>query len=230
MTAAILGFDVYGTLIDTSAVGITIDAILPGRGAAFAAAWRQKQLEYTFRRAAMKSYRDFDVCTAAALDHTASVFGAKLTDVQKAKLLDRYRELPAFVDVAPALDALHAQGARLLAFSNGVPQTVHDVLQHAGILHRFEDIVSVDEAKTFKPDPVAYLHYVRRACATCSECWLVSSNPFDVIGAIAAGMRAVWVQRDPAIPFDPWELEPTAVIHDLSDLSAAVLARQAVAH
>jgi len=226
MSATILGFDVYGTLIDTSAVAADVDAILPGRGGAFAAAWRQKQLEYTFRRAAMKSYRDFDVCTAAALDYSASVFGMKLTAAQKTKLLDRYRELPAFSDVAPALDALHAQGARLLAFSNGVPQTVHDVLQHAGILHRFEDIVSVDEAKTFKPDPVAYLHYVRRACATCSECWLVSSNPFDVIGAISAGMLAVWVQRDPATPFDPWELEPTAVIHDFSELSGAVLARQ----
>ena len=230
MTANVLGFDVYGTLIDTSAVGVTIDAILPGRGPAFAAAWRQKQLEYTFRRAAMKSYRDFDVCTAAALDYTASAFGAKLTGAQKTKLLERYRELPAFPDVVSALDALHAQGARLLAFSNGVPQTVHDVLQHAGILDRFEDIVSVDEAKTFKPDPVAYLHYVRRACATCSECWLVSANPFDVIGAISAGMLAVWVQRDRTIPFDPWEVEPTAVIHDLSELPDVMLARQTVAH
>jgi 2-haloacid dehalogenase len=230
MSATILGFDVYGTLIDTSAIGGDIDALLPGRGAAFAAAWRQKQLEYTFRRAAMKSYRDFDVCTAAALDYTSSVFGMKLAAAQKTKLLDHYRELPAFRDVAPTLDALHGQGVRLLAFSNGVPQTVHDVLQHAGILHHFEDIVSVDEAKTFKPDPVAYLHYVRRACATCSECWLVSSNPFDVIGAISAGMLAVWLQRDPAMPFDPWEVEPTAVIHDLSELSGAVLARQSVSH
>ena len=230
MTATVLGFDVYGTLIDTSAVGVEIDAILPGRGAAFAAAWRQKQLEYTFRRAAMESYRDFDVCTAAALDYTAAAFGVRLGDSQKRGLLERYRELPAFPDVRPALDALHARGTRLLAFSNGVAQTVHDVLQHAGILRRFEDIVSVDEAKTFKPDPVAYLHYVRRACASCAECWLVSANPFDVIGAISAGMLAVWVQRDPAVPFDPWELEPTATIHDLSQLADAVLERQALAH
>jgi 2-haloacid dehalogenase len=47
-----------------------------------------------------------------------------------------------------------------------------------------------------------------------------------VIGAVSAGMRAVWVQRDPAVPFDPWELEPTATIGDLSELSAAVQAHQ----
>ena len=226
MSVPVLGLDVYGTLIDTQAIGVELEKLVPGHGAVFAAAWRQKQLEYTFRRAAMKQYRDFDVCTAAALDYVAARMDVSVTPRVKKSLLDKYRELPAFPDVAPALDGLRAAGARLLAFSNGVPQSVHDVLTNAGIRDRFEDIVSVDEAKTFKPDPVAYLHYVRRACAECHECWLVSANPFDVIGAISAGMLAVWVQRDPAIPFDPWELEPTATIDDLSKLAAAVQAHQ----
>jgi 2-haloacid dehalogenase len=225
--STVLGFDIYGTLIDTSAVGAEIEALLPGRGTAFAAAWRQKQLEYTFRRAAMKTYRDFDVCTAAALDYTSGAFGAQLTDTQKARLLDRYRHLPVFPDVLPALDALHAQGARLLAFTNGVAETVHALLVNAGIRDRFEDIVSVDEAKTFKPDPMAYLHYVRRACESCAACWLVSANPFDVVGAVSAGMHAAWLQRDAMVPFDPWELEPTVTISDLSQLAHAVLERHA---
>jgi 2-haloacid dehalogenase len=225
--STVLGFDVYGTLIDTSAVGAEIERLLAGRGTAFAAAWRQKQLEYTFRRAAMETYRDFNVCTAAALEYTSAAFGAQLTDAQKDRLLDRYRHLPAFPDVLPALDALRADGARLLAFSNGVAQTVHDLLVNAGIRDRFEDIVSVDEAKTFKPDPVAYLHYVRRACESCAACWLVSANPFDVIGAVSAGMQAAWLQRDATVPFDPWELEPTVVITDLSQLAHAVLERHA---
>ena len=55
MTAAVLGLDVYGTLIDTSAIGADLETLLPGRGQAFASAWRQKQLEYTFRRAVMNS-------------------------------------------------------------------------------------------------------------------------------------------------------------------------------
>jgi len=227
MSATALGFDVYGTLIDTSAIGAEIERLLPGRGAAFAAAWRQKQLEYTFRRAAMETYRDFDVCTGAALEYTNAAFRAQLTEPQKERLLESYRHLPPFPDVVPALDALHAEGARLLAFSNGVAQTVHDLLCNAGIRDRFEDIVSVDEVKTFKPDPVAYLHYVRRACASCTACWLVSANPFDVIGAVSAGMQAAWVQRDPAVPFDPWELGPTAVVADLGELAQAIMRRQA---
>ena len=228
MSTTVLGLDVYGTLIDTTAIGEEVERLVPGRGFAFALAWRQKQLEYTFRRAAMKAYRDFDACTAAALEYTAAAFGAPLTADQKRHLMDGYRRLPAFPDVVPALNDLREAGVRLLAFSNGVAQSVHDVLRNAGIRDRFEDIVSVDEVRTFKPDPVVYLHYVRRACASCSDCWLVSANAFDVIGAMSAGMSAVWVQRDPAVPFDPWELQPTAVIRNLSGLVRAVLERRAL--
>ena len=226
MSVPVLGLDVYGTLIDTQAIGADLDELVPGQGAVFAAAWRQKQLEYTFRRAAMKQYQNFDACTAAALDYVAARMGLRVTKKAKTSLLKRYRDLPVFPDVVSALDELRGTGARLLAFSNGVPQSVHDVLTNAGIRDRFEDIVSVDEVHSFKPDPAVYTHYVRRACAECRECWLVSANPFDVIGAIAAGMLAVWVQRDPAIPFDPWEIEPTATISDLSELADAVQAHQ----
>src|SRR5689334_3488309 len=104
MTSIVLAFDVYGTLIDTAGVSVSLDKLLPGRGAAFAAAWRQKQLKYTFRRVAMRAYQGFDVCTRAALDHTDAAFGSTLGEAQKAKLMEEYRRLPAFPDVVPALD------------------------------------------------------------------------------------------------------------------------------
>ena len=224
MSAPVLGFDVYGTLIDTAGVAASLDRMLPGRGAAFAAAWRQKQLEYTFRRAAMRAYRGFDVCTRAALDYTDAAFGGELSEAQKTELMAEYRRLPAFPDARAALDGLKDTGARLLAFSNGLAEDVHALLEHAGIRGHFEDIVSVDEIRSFKPASAVYMHFISRACVTCDNCWLVSSNPFDVIGAVSCGMRAAWVRRSAANIFDPWELEPTVVISDLSQLAAAVAA------
>ncbi|HRY16347.1 MAG TPA: haloacid dehalogenase type II, partial [Candidatus Competibacteraceae bacterium] len=50
--------------------------------------------------------------------------------------------------------------------------------------------------------------------------WLVSSNAWDVIGAKAAGLRAVWVKRQPDMVFDPWEVEPDIVVSGLDELSA----------
>ena len=48
---------------------------------------------------------------------------------------------------------------------------------------------------------------------------MISSNPWDVIGGKAAGLKAAWIKRDPARIFDPWEVEPDLVVEDLIELS-----------
>jgi 2-haloacid dehalogenase len=48
--------------------------------------------------------------------------------------------------------------------------------------------------------------------------WLVSSNPFDVIGAVSAGLCAAWVRRSGTAIFDPWDVEPTAIVRGLGEL------------
>ena len=68
---------------------------------------------------------------------------------------------------------------------------VRGVLDNANLLPVFDDIVSVDEIKTFKPDPAIYAHTVQRLGRATKTLWLVSSNPFDVIGAKGAGLRVV---------------------------------------
>ena len=74
-----------------------------------------------------------------------------LTDEDQFALLDQYRQLPAFPDVAGAIAALVERGHTLLAFSNGTESAVRGLLEHASILHRFRQIVSVDGVRTFKP-------------------------------------------------------------------------------
>ena len=56
--------------------------------------------------------------------------------------------------------------------------------------------------------------------ATAATTWLVSANPFDVIGARACGWRTVWVKRNPNMVFDPWEHAPTVTVSGLTDLLA----------
>ena len=45
-----------------------------------------------------------------------------------------------------------------------------------------DDIVSTGELRTFKPDPTVYAHAVECFGQDANVTWLVSSNPFDVIG------------------------------------------------
>jgi 2-haloacid dehalogenase len=217
-----LAFDVYGTLIDTHGIIATLQPRLGQRAADFSRAWREKQLEYSFRRGLMRRYETFAVCTGQALDHTCSQFDLHLGPAEREQLLDAYRTLPAFKDAREGLTRVRDAGFRLFAFSNGAAEAVGSLLAQAGLRDFFLDVVSVDEVKSFKPDPDVYTHFLRRAGTAGEDAWMISSNPFDVVGALSAGMRAAWIKRSPEAPFDPWGLEPTLTVDSLSDLAARI--------
>ncbi len=213
-----LAFDVYGTLIDAHGVKAALELLVGDRASEFSRIWREKQIEYSFRRALMKSYENFPVCTREALDYTCSYLKASLTREEKDDLLRAYRILPAFDDAKQGLARSKEAGFRLFAFSNGTAEALETLLDTAGILDYFHGVVSVDEVKSFKPDPGVYCHFLRRSGATGAEAWLVSSNPFDVLGAMSAGLRSAWVRRSPEIVMDPWGMEPTITVAGLADL------------
>ncbi len=213
-----IAFDVYGTLIDTSGVVNTLEKLIGNRAEPFSNLWRTKQLEYSFRRGLMQNYRDFSVCTRHALDFCCQTFQVELGDTARGELLESYRFLPAFADAEQGLERLRATGCRLFAFSNGKPDDVRNLLEHARINQYLEDVVSTDEIKSFKPNPAVYALFLRRADACGAAAWLVSGNPFDVIGAISAGMRGAWVKRAPKAVFDTWEIQPTLTVANLVEL------------
>ncbi len=213
-----LAFDVYGTLINTAGV---VDALRPHlgeRAAAFSSRWREKQLEYSFRRGLMGAYRDFSICTRDALSYTCREFDLGLTGAQSQALLDAYRVLPAFDDARQALEMLSQTQHRLYAFSNGLPGDVENLLQHACIRDYLLDVISVDEIKSFKPDPAVYRLFNQRTQSEAQETWLISSNPFDILGAHHCGFHTAWVQRQASALFDPWGIEPSATITGLTEL------------
>ncbi len=213
-----IAFDIYGTLIDPHGVVEDLTSHLGDGAQAFSNLWRDKQLEYSFRRGLMRRYENFPVCTRQALDYADRVLQTGLDESVKQALMQRYRELPAFDDVAESLQALAERGLRLFAFSNGTADAVDALLRHAGIEGYFDGVVSVDAVQSFKPDPAVYRHFAEVAGSDIGRCWLVSSNPFDVIGAVSAGMKAAWLRRSDAAVFDPWEIEPDRVIRRLDDL------------
>ncbi len=214
----VLGFDIYGTLIDPHGVVDELAQHVGERAQAFSGIWRDKQLEYTFRRGLMGRYENFVVCTRQALDYTDSLLQTGLDESAKTALMEVYRILPAYADVPDSLQALADAGFRMFAFSNGVADAVSGLLEHARIDQYFEGVVSVDALRTFKPSPDVYRHFIDVATTDAAHCWLVSSNGFDVIGAVSAGMKAAWLQRSDTIVFDPWGIDATLVVSSLKEL------------
>ena len=219
----VLAFDIYGTLINTHGVVARLQEFIGDEAQNFSNVWRDKQLEYSYRRGLMGSYQHFGVCTSQALDYTDQFLKTNLNEAQKASLLAEYRVLPAFDDVVESLTRLKAAGHKMYGFSNGTADAVEGLLVHAGIRELFDGVVSVDPLQSFKPNPVIYEHMVTVGGASVDDTWLVSSNPFDVIGAVTIGMQAAWVQRSKSTIFDPWGVKPTTVVESLTELDEKLL-------
>lgn len=218
--AEAIGFDIYGTLVDPLEMNRELRPLAGDAADRMGAVWREKQLEYTFRRGLMRDYQSFGVCTLQALRHAARSVGVEVSESEEERLMDEYQSLRAFEDVVPGMEAMRGAGHRMVAFSNGVEETARTLLERAGVLPHLDGVVSVDDVGTFKPAPEVYHYLSRRMGRPKSEVWLVSSNPFDVIGAKTAGLRAAWIQRKPDAVFDPWDVEPDLVAEDLLELSS----------
>jgi 2-haloacid dehalogenase len=215
-----IGFDIYGTLVDPLEMNEHLRPLV-GKDLAdrMSELWRNKQIEYTFRRALMRRYEDFGHCTRRSLVYAARVSGVELSDEDHERLVKEYQTLRPFPDVISGLKAMKEEGHTLVAFSNGVEATARTLLDRAGILSYLEGVISVDDLRTFKPDPQVYLYLAGRLRRAPEETWLVSSNPFDVIGAKATGLKAAWIRRSPDVQFDPWDIEPDLVAPDLEALA-----------
>lgn len=216
----VIAFDIYGTLIDTQGVLQTLEDVLDDKPKAqlFSNTWRDKQLEYSFRRGLMQNYQNFAVCTEQALHYCDLHYQTQLSAADKQRLLACYKTLPAFNDVENCLIALNKINCQCYAFSNGTADAVEGLLGHANIRHYFKGIVSVDAIQTFKPNPKVYQYFAEQVGVELESVWLVSSNPFDILGAAATGLNTVWLQRSKSVVFDPWELSPARTINSLEHL------------
>lgn len=113
-----------------------------------------------------------------------------------------YDSLGTFPDVPPALKAIATNTSiDAYIFSNGTDAMISSSLKQSPSLSSyasaFKGIVTVEAARVFKPGQKSYTHLAERVGKTgdMGNIWLVSGNPFDVVGARAAGMQAAWVDR-----------------------------------
>ncbi len=174
--------------------------------------------------------------------HALAESSIELNDDQIEDLMQQYDRLDAFPDVAPMLQTLtsaeHEQIiTKKVIFSNGTEAMVSSSVKNSPSLspyaHHFDDIVTVDECRKFKPAPETYHHLAAKVGKDVNdrkamgEVWLVSGNPFDVVGGRAVGMNAIWIDRtgsgwqDAMMP-GTWN-GPSAVVRSLEEVVEAVM-------
>ncbi len=187
-------FDAYGTLFDVHAA-ITRHRAAAGPDAdRFSEIWRTKQLEYTWTLTLAGHYVDFSKLTERALDFAF----ARIPSVDRGlriKLLEAYLTLDTFPDVHKALTGLKARGARLAILSNGTPRMLTAAVDAAVIGGLFDGVFSVDAVRSYKPSQKVYALVTDSLRIKPSDAGFVSSNRWDVMGAVSFGFKAFWVNR-----------------------------------
>ncbi|HEY8606530.1 MAG TPA: haloacid dehalogenase type II [Noviherbaspirillum sp.] len=215
MTIHAIVFDAYGTLFDVYSIGTLAEKCFPGRGAALADLWRDKQIEYTRLRTLCATYKPFWEVTQDALVFACRKLGLDLTlDAQNA-LMGQYAKLQAFPENLGVLRKLKQQGLKLAILSNGNPQMLDSAVAAAGMDGIFSHVLSVDVVKKYKTAPEAYQLAPDVFGLTPRSILFVSSNCWDACGAAWFGYTTYWVNRTGA-PLEELGVTPDATGADMT--------------
>jgi 2-haloacid dehalogenase len=212
-------FDAYGTLFDVHSVVMRAGAGIAGDLAELSQLWRQKQLEFTWLRALMDRYEDFERVTEAALRTALDQLRVAASEAQVRQLLDAYLVPAVFPDAKAALEGFGDAPRAIL--SNGTPAMLRAAVRAAGIESHFSHIISVDQVKTYKPSPKVYQLAVDALGLPASEILFVSSNAWDAAGAKAFGFRVCWCNRNGG-EMDRLGLEPDLMVSSLDRIRAGL--------
>jgi 2-haloacid dehalogenase len=221
-----LVFDAYGTLFDVESVAITAERLFPDHGNALSKLWRTKQLEYSWLQSLMMSAtqrrEDFAAITAHALDYAVDALRLTLSAAMRHRLLDAYLDLSPYPDAAPALAALAPMPRAIL--SNGTRAMLEPLAASTGIAMHLDAVLSVDTAGIFKPSPRTYQVAIDHLKLSPPSIGFVSANGWDVVGAKAAGLTAIWVNRTSAPP-ERHGPKADHIVASLAELPALVKAQ-----
>jgi len=213
-------FDAYGTLFDFASAARTCADVLGDAVERVSALWRDKQLQYTWLRAAQGRHADFWQVTGDALDFTLETLGLERPGLRE-RLMKLYLVLEPFPEVPGVLAALRQAGLKTAILSNGTPTMLEAVVGGAGLAAMFDAVLSVEEVGAFKPDPRVYRLAVDRLGCPAAAIAFQSSNAWDAYAASAFGLQVVWCnrygQRRERLPG-----APDREIATLSDLPAMV--------
>ncbi|RBR24780.1 uncharacterized protein FIESC28_02441 [Fusarium coffeatum] len=206
MTRIVVAFDLYGTILSTASIAGELESLYgKDKAQSIASLARRYQLEYTWRANSMGTYRSFSELTRWSFRQATKEIGVELTSEQEERVMNAYNGLDTFPDVDDALKRLaESPSIDPYIFSNGTFNMLASSLKTSPSLSKAsnvfpqEKLVSIDSIQVFKPDPRTYKFMAKTAGleSELNKLWLVSSNPFDVAGASATGLKSAWIDRE----------------------------------
>lgn len=179
-------------------------------------------------------YESFSAVTKRSLVQTLKELDLPTRDAFIHSCMSAYNRLSPFSDVLGLVSELEKTSHLMpIIFSNADQemmdfQALKEVVPGTEV---FQAMVSVDKTRHFKPHPDTYHHMAKwlgreKSREDMRKIWLVSVNPFDIVGAISVGMETVWVDREKKGWTDQLILgkwgTPSVVVHGLENVVHAI--------
>ncbi|MGA9520574.1 MAG: HAD family hydrolase [Myxococcaceae bacterium] len=138
-------------------------------------------------------YVPYSEILAAALPRTLLLLGKGSQDrSRQEQVLKGLNMLNPAEGAQAACVRLVEAGWRLVALTNSGEDYTRALLDRAGVLERFDEVLSADRLQTSKPHPDVY---AMAHAEPGRECWMISAQGWDIAGARRAGMRTVWLSK-----------------------------------
>jgi 2-haloacid dehalogenase len=170
-------FDSMGTLFELSPLHERL-------GTAATEAWFERILHSAASLTILGDFVPFAELARTTLATTC----AKLSlDVDQRDVVAQLEQLPPAADARAALE----RADRAFVLTNGGRTAGEQLLARAGLDGYVERVFGVDEVKAYKPDARPY----RLVLDEIGEATLVATHAWDCMGAVRAGLDAVWVDR-----------------------------------
>jgi 2-haloacid dehalogenase len=217
----VIFFDVMGTLLDIQALDPYFERFFGD--AAVRKEWFRQTLQLAMAATLTNTYEDFGVQADTGLEITARHYKVSLLGEEKNLILSTLRKLRPYPEVAQSLQRLRDAGLRLATLTNSTAQAAEAQLTYAGLRDYFEQVISADEVRRFKPAPEVYHLAARRLGMEPGQVRLVAAHDWDVTGALRAGCAAAFVAR-PGQVMNPFGPQPDVRGADLSQVAEQILA------
>lgn len=216
-----VAFD-YFVIFNPNSVMPNVEKVFPGKGLEFTKVWRAKQFEYGFLRSITDRHEDFFKVTEDALTYTAEAMKLELSPQTKQELLNAYLTLTPWPDAIEGLKTLKASGVRIITIANFSSRMLRANAEHAGIADLFDELLSTEENRTYKPDPRAYGLGLERLGLKKEDVVFAAFGGWDAYGAKSFGFPTYWVNRF-NLPVEKLDVSADRTSHDFAGLLEFVL-------
>ncbi len=177
-------FDCDGTIVDT----------MPIHYAAWCSTTAEHGLEFSEERFyALGGVSPFEVLRKLSEEQGVNIDSEAVTFQKEAKYMELIGDAAEIPEVMQIVRENHGNIPMAIA-SGGTHETVEGILQHCGIRHYFDAIVTSQDVENPKPAPDTFLEAARRINVAPEKCRAYEDADMGIKAIVAAGMEPVDVR------------------------------------